>query len=192
MNKTKELIADFRRLGHTHSHRTIKIHDEMVEIVCLVHLYKYLRMIFEDTLKWDLNTEVIRKDTSDSISCGISDRLTLISSSSCFTTLLFGMFWPFLSFAFFFFFFFNNLNTKQRNALQRIVNFSSKIIYNQVRTLSVFCECDQQVLHKVEPIMKVPEHALYGGARTLTPWVPVQTTGTQNQQKRKLFCSHCS
>ena len=72
------------------------------------------------------------------------------------------------------------------------MNFSSKIIYNQVRTLSLFCECDQQVLHKVEPILKGPEHALYGGARTLTPWVPVQITGTQNQQKRKLFCSHCS
>ena len=55
------MIADFRRLGHPHSHRAIKIHDEMVEIVHLVHLYKYLRMIFEDTWKWDLNTEVTTK-----------------------------------------------------------------------------------------------------------------------------------
>ena len=32
------------------------------------------------------------------------------------------------------------------------------------------------------------------GVQTVAPWVLVQITGsgTQNQQKRKLFCSHCS
>ena len=48
----------------------------------------------------------------------------------------------------------------QKNLLQRIVNFSSKIICDQVRTLSLFC--DQQILHKMDYILKDPEHALYG------------------------------
>ena len=51
VNKTKEMVVDLRRPGHTH--RAIQIHDETVEIV---HLYKYLGKIFEDTLKWGLNT----------------------------------------------------------------------------------------------------------------------------------------
>ena len=50
------MIVDFRRPGHTR--RAIQIHDEKVEIV---HSYKYLGTIFEDTLKWDLNTEAITK-----------------------------------------------------------------------------------------------------------------------------------
>ena len=56
MNQTKEMIVDTRRRRHTD--RAIEIHDEKVEIV---HSYKYLGTIFEDTLKWDLNTEVITK-----------------------------------------------------------------------------------------------------------------------------------
>ena len=36
----------------------IEIHDEKVEIA---HSYKYPGTIFEDTLKWDLNTEIITK-----------------------------------------------------------------------------------------------------------------------------------
>ena len=40
------------------------------------------------------------------------------------------------------------------------MNFSSKIICDQVRTLSLFC--DQQILHKVESILRDTEHAQYG------------------------------
>ena len=53
---------------------------------------------------------------------------------------------------------FYNLNTNQRNSLQRIVNFSSNIICDQVRTLSLFR--DQRILHKVESILRDPEHVL--------------------------------
>ena len=56
VNQTKEMIADIRRRRHTD--RAIETHDEKVEIV---HSYKYLGTIFEDSLKWDLNTEVITK-----------------------------------------------------------------------------------------------------------------------------------
>ena len=56
MNRPQEMIADIRRRRHTD--RAIEIHDEKVEIV---HSYKYLGTIFEDSLKWDLNIEVITK-----------------------------------------------------------------------------------------------------------------------------------
>ena len=56
MNQPQEMIADIRRRRHTD--RAIEIHDEKVEIV---HSYKYLGTIFEDSLKWDLNIEVITK-----------------------------------------------------------------------------------------------------------------------------------
>ena len=39
------MVIDFRRQGHTHEE--IQIHGEAVEIV---HSYKYLGTIFEDTL----------------------------------------------------------------------------------------------------------------------------------------------
>ena len=56
MSKTKEMIVDFRRRGHTHEE--IQTHGEAVE---RVHSHKYLGTIFEDTLKWDLNTEAITR-----------------------------------------------------------------------------------------------------------------------------------
>lgn len=55
---------------------------------------------------------------------------------------------------------FYNLNTKQRSSLQRIVKFSSKIVCDQAKSLSLFC--DQQILRKVEWILRDPEHALNG------------------------------
>ena len=74
VSTTKELIVDFRRPGYTH--RAIQIQDEKAEIV---HSCKYLGTIFEDTLKWDLNTEaIIKKSTSDSFCCGSSDFSMLI------------------------------------------------------------------------------------------------------------------
>ena len=57
VSKTKEMIADFRRWGHTHGE--IQIHGEAMEIV---HSYKYLGTISEDTLKWVLNTEAITRN----------------------------------------------------------------------------------------------------------------------------------
>ena len=51
------MISDFKRPGPTH--RTIQIHHEKVEIVPFVQ--SHIGTIFEDTLKWDLNTEAITK-----------------------------------------------------------------------------------------------------------------------------------
>ena len=66
------MIADFRRQGHFHG--AIRIQGEKVEVVL-----KYPGTIFEDTRKWDFNTEATtKKGTSDSICCGSSDLLTLI------------------------------------------------------------------------------------------------------------------
>ena len=56
MNQPQEMTADIRSRRLTD--RAIEIHDEKVEIV---HSYKYLGPIFEDSLKWDLNIEVITK-----------------------------------------------------------------------------------------------------------------------------------
>ena len=74
MGKTKEMIADFRRLAHAHV--AIQIHGEPVEIV---NSYKCFSRIFEDILKWDLNTEgITTKGHQDSIHCGSSDLLMSI------------------------------------------------------------------------------------------------------------------
>ena len=45
-----------------------------------------------------------------------------------------------------------------------IVNFSSKILCDQAKSVSLFC--DYQMLHKLKTIFfKDPEHALYGGSK---------------------------
>ena len=70
-----------------HTRWVIQIRHEKVEIV---HWYKYLRTIFEDTLKWDFNTEATtKKGNQRSICCGSSDLLTLMQQLflSCFITL---------------------------------------------------------------------------------------------------------
>ena len=56
VTKTKEMIVDFRRQGHSPG-KTIIPNNE-VEIVSK---YKYLGTIFDDKLKWDDNTEEIVK-----------------------------------------------------------------------------------------------------------------------------------
>ena len=56
VGKTTEMIMEFRRQGYAHV--AIQIHGEPVEIVTS---YKYLSTIFEDILKWDLNTKAITK-----------------------------------------------------------------------------------------------------------------------------------
>ena len=50
--KTKEMIVNFRRQGYTHVAN--QKHGEPLEII---NSDKYLGTIFEDTLKWVLNTE---------------------------------------------------------------------------------------------------------------------------------------
>ena len=134
MNKTKESIINFRRQGYTH--RAIPMHDEKMEII---HSYKYFGKIFEDTLRWDFNTEAItRKGTSDSICCGSSD---LFNANPTILKLFYHSFIEnVLTFSFNCWFY--NLNTKRSPSLQRIVNFTSKIICDQARTLSLLCDQD--------------------------------------------------
>ena len=57
MTKTKQMIVDFSRQKHSPG-KTI-IHNNEAEIVSK---YKYLGTIFDDTLKWDDNTEEIVKE----------------------------------------------------------------------------------------------------------------------------------
>ena len=109
-------------------------------------------------MKWDLNIEAItkkkKKDTSNSICCGSLDPLMLIQLFlSSFMITLLRVFSHFICWLY-------NLNAKQRNSLQRTVNFNSQTICDQVRHLPLFCDC--QMLHKVKSISKDPEHALYG------------------------------
>ena len=56
VGKTNEMIEDFRRQGYAQA--AMQIYGEPVEIVTS---YKYLGTVFEDSLKWDLNTEAITK-----------------------------------------------------------------------------------------------------------------------------------
>ena len=56
VTKTKQMIVDFSR--QKHSPRKTIIHNNEAEIVSK---YKYLGTIFDDTLKWDDNTEEIVK-----------------------------------------------------------------------------------------------------------------------------------
>ena len=79
---------------------------------------------------------------------------------------------------------FSHLNPKRRNSLQRNVTVNSKIICDKVTPLSLLC--DQQILHK-GIYSKGPWACPLWWVWLLAPWVPVQITGTQNQQKRKLF-----
>ena len=83
---------------------------------------------------------------------------------------------------------FRNFNAKQKISLQRIANFSSKVICDQVRSLFLFC--DHLVLHKVN--FEGPRACLVWGVRTPAPWASLQIDNMQNQQTRQLFRPHSS
>ena len=159
------MIVDFRRQWRTH--RAIQIHDKTVEIVIP---HNYLGAIFQDILKCDLNIEAITKKEHQ--------RLPLLQKLRSFILKLF--YYSFTESVWTFSFgirWFYNLNAKQRKSLQRIVKVCSKIICDQVRTLSFLC------VHRIlrsEICFKGP---------WACPGASVQITGTQNQQSKKLFCS---
>ena len=124
VNQTKEMIADIRRRRHTD--RAVEIDDEKVEII---HSYKYLGTIFEDTLKWDLNTEVITKKGHQRLH--LLQKLKSFDADPTVLKLFYNYFIENIL-AFSFICWFYHLNTKHKNALHRIVNFSSKILCDQV------------------------------------------------------------
>ena len=127
VNKIKEMIVDFRRQWRTH--RAIQIHDKTVEIVIP---HNYLGAIFQDILKCDLNIEAITKKEHQRLPLlrklrSFILKLFYYSFTESVWTFSFGIRW------------FYNLNAKQRKSLQRIVKVCSKIICDQVRTLSFLC-----------------------------------------------------
>ena len=114
-------------------------------------------------MKWDLNTGAITKKGHQRRR--LLRKLRSLDVDSTILKLLYNSFIEnILLFSFLPWFY--NLNTKQRNSLRRIVNFSSKIkCSHQVRTLSLFC--DYQILHKEKTILKDNEHVLYGEFESL-------------------------
>ena len=115
------MIVEFRRLGYAYV--AIQIHGEPVEIV---NWHKHLGTISKDTLKRDLNTEAITKD----------QRLHLLRKLRSFNvdpTILKLLYNSFIEsvLTFSFICWFYNLNAKQRNPSQKLLNFSCKIICDQ-------------------------------------------------------------
>ena len=170
VNKTTKIILDFRGPGHTQ--RTTEIHNETVDIV---HWYKY-----HGTTSGGWNgivTEAITKKGHQRLH--LLWKLRSFNAEPTILNVFYNSaFWPFLLFAGF------TILTLCKETL------SSKIIFDRVRTLSLFC--DQQILHKVESIFIRSWVCPIWEVWTLAPWALVQITGTQNRQKRKLFCSHSS
>ena len=116
-------------------------------------------MIFVDTLKWDLNTETITKKGHQPLhllqklrSFNVDPTLKLFYISFIDSVLIFS-----------FICWFYNLNTKQTNSLQRIVNFSSKINLCLVIKLQLYpCYVTKIFYQKWNLFQRTPtEHALY-------------------------------
>lgn len=150
VGKTKELVFDFRKKQNPVSESIV--HNENVEIVSS---YKYLGTVFDDHLKFDVNTAalvkrgqqriyLLRKLNSFSVSCSILSRFyeAFIESLLCFSFIC----W------------FNNLSLRDKNNLNRIVKTCSKIIGVQQRDLNAFC--NQQISRKANAILASPEHVL--------------------------------
>ena len=146
--KTKEMLFDFRRSDKMSVQSVI--HGENVEIV---QTYTYLGTVFDDKLTWDKNTDVITKKGQQRMhllrklrSFSVNDNIlstfyrSFIESVLCF------------SFICYFF----NLNVKNKNSLNRIVNVCSKICGRQQRGLDMFCR--QQISRKVRCILSTPDH----------------------------------
>ena len=93
----------------------------------IVHSYKCFGTIFEDTLKWDLNTETTIKKGHQQLhqlrSFNIAPTILKLFCNSFIQNVL-----TFTSICWLY-----SLNSKQRSSLQRVVNYDCKIIGDQVR-----------------------------------------------------------
>ena len=150
VSKTQELIIDFRR--HKDVPKECIIHNDNVEIVTS---YKYLGTIFDDHLKFDVNTECIVKRGQQRMHL-----LRKLNSFSVRPFILCRFYQAFIEslICFSFICWFHSLTLKDRNSLNSIVKTCSKIIGVKQRDLNSFC--NQQILQKAESILNSPGHVL--------------------------------
>ena len=132
VSKTKELIIDFRRNSNTA--KECIIHKESVEIVTS---YKYLGTIFDDHLKFDVNTEAIVKRGQQRIHL-----LRKLNSFSVSPVILCRFYQSFIEslLSFSFICWFHSLTVKDRNSLNSIVNICSKITGVKQKGLELFLQ----------------------------------------------------
>jgi hypothetical protein len=138
VSKTKEMCVDFSK---TKVDETASlIHDEPVEIV---DTFKYLGTIFDNKLKFDANTEHVKRE---------QQRVYLCESSTVFSVspvILCRFYQSFIEslLSFSFICWIRSLSVHDRNSLSSIVNVCSKII--GVKQRDLFSFCDQQTIRKV-------------------------------------------
>jgi hypothetical protein len=120
------------------------IHNEPVEIV---DTFKYLGTVFDNKLKWDVNTEHIVKRGQQRVHL-----LRKLNSFSVSPVILCRFYQSFIEslISFSFICWFRSLSVHDKNSLTGIVNLCSKIIGERQRDLSSFC--DQQTVRKVASI----------------------------------------
>ena len=151
VKKTQEMVIDFRRQQSSPGNTVI--HGEEVEVVTT---YKYLGTIIDNKLTWNDNTEAIVKKCQQRMfflrklnSFGVDKTILTLFYSSFIESVL--------TFSFICWYF--NLSVKNRNNLQKIVSLCSKVIGEQQRDLTLFCE--RQTLRKAHSILADCEHVLY-------------------------------
>ncbi len=149
--KTKDMIIDFRTKPHF-SQATL-IRGEKVECV---DSYKYLGTTIDNRLCFDVNSGVLCKKGQQRLYC-----LRKLRSFNVDRTLM-ELFYksyiePVLSFSISCWF--GNLSVKHKNALNRIVTLSGKIIGKEQRSLSFLF--NRKVLSRAQSVLLDSDHFLY-------------------------------
>ena len=150
VSKTKEMIVDFRKTKVDVI--ASMIHNEPVEIV---DSFKYLGTVFDNKLKWDVNTEQVVKRGQQRVY--LLRKLNSFSVSSVILSRFYQSFIESLL-SFSFICWFNSLSVHDKNSLSSIVNLCSKIIGEKQRDLASFC--DQQTIRKAASILNIYDHVL--------------------------------
>ena len=151
INKTQELIIDFRTREHACSKSVI--HGKEVQIVST---YKYLGTVFDDKLTWDENTNAVIKKCNQRLY--FLRKLNSFSVDKSILKLFYSSFIEsVLTFSFVCWFF--SLSVKNRSSLHKVVNLCSKVIGVRQRDLTTFCE--HQILRKAHTIILDPYHVLH-------------------------------
>ena len=150
VSKTKEMCIDFRKTEFDVS--ASMIHNEPVDIV---ESFKYLGTIFDNKLKWDVNTEDIVKRGQQRMHL-----LRKLNSFSVSSVILCRFYQSFIEslISFSFICWFRNLSVHDRNSLTGIVNLCSKITGVKQRDLGSFC--DKQTIRKAASILGISDHVL--------------------------------
>ena len=177
VNKTKEVIVDFRKGNMAHS--PISINDRTVEIVSV---FKFLGIQLSNCLSWQTNTDYLVKKAQQRLY--FLRRLKKIGmSNSILVNFYRSVIESILTYAITVWF--NNITKDELNSLERVVRTAQRIIGTELPSLHSIYQT--RTMHKAKAIIQDFSHPAYDLFKLLPSGKRYRAIRTRTERFRKSF-----